>query len=224
MAAVSSFDSNDTSIIALQSSFSAITLSSEHSSANHLSFTSYLVSTTTKLIDPTRSSRQILTIPYDFSSSTITSITKQFFHPSSHILSSSISASNTSTTTITPPSSSNGRPKILLYVGIPAVLIGLVLLSIFFVKVCKWYKRRKLIQKEFTPCYTYDHSENEVVDGVLYPSGTNSLDFLTVDTTPPIQRDLASTPEDNDKSCLLGNIQEFDDFASDTKRCESVAV
>ena len=42
-----------------------------------------------------------------------------------------------------------------------------------------------MLKKEFTPCYTYDQAENDVLDGVLYPSGTNSVDLLHVDASPP---------------------------------------
>jgi len=48
--------------------------------------------------------------------------------------------------------------------------------------------RKKLIQEEFTPCYAYDQSENEVVDGILYPNGTNSVDLMHVHASPPVQR------------------------------------
>ena len=42
-----------------------------------------------------------------------------------------------------------------------------------------------MLKKEFTPCYTYDQTENDVLDGVLYPSGTNSVDLMHVDASPP---------------------------------------
>lgn len=43
------------------------------------------------------------------------------------------------------------------------------------------------MQHDFTPCYTYDQSENEMIDGIMFP-GTNNVDLLCVGASPVTRR------------------------------------
>lgn len=205
------------------------------SSRGDTSSESMHIATTSSFMIPSSSN---WSIPLSTTSETIsaTSTSGVDFSSTTHDVSSFFPISSTVITNITTAQPIITTPvpvkipkeggNLAYFVGVPVGIIGIIILLLITTKIWKWYKRKKLLKQEFTPCYTYDQTENEVVDGVLYPSGSNSVDLLHVDASPPSSRTVVGDG-DNDKAQLLNDQddRQLDDFASiDTRRCESVVV
>ncbi|XP_057296830.1 uncharacterized protein LOC130625744 [Hydractinia symbiolongicarpus] len=69
---------------------------------------------------------------------------------------------------------------LILGVGLSIGIVVFIILVLFLVCCCKWYRRKRQLERDLTPYYAYDQSEAEVIDGLLYTADSSSVDMLCV--------------------------------------------
>jgi hypothetical protein len=111
------------------------------------------------------------------------------------------------TTTIL-PTKKTGSDAVVIGTSIFGAIVVLIVVLLVFNYAYRWCQRRWQLQRDLAPYYSYEQSEADVTDGILYSSEHNSADLLCV-----VSDHHDNNGGDNDVS--FGNTNYFSDNDSE---------